>query len=158
MKNTKEINKNQVSIESLVLKAKYRELKRPVLLKIAKTFEIKRRWDMRKEELIDNIVEEKAKRGDFEVENNIEEPKRTTRDYADNAEVGIIVAFKYKGNMLSGKIKEICPDGFKVQTIRGTEFYVLKENVKWFKTGRRWPKHIFTQLRGDSNGKEKEGK
>ena len=87
--------------------------------------------------------------------------KKRKEDYAKTVELGVIIAFEYineqgKIIVVSGKILKRQENGFEVQTIRGTKMNVLLEDVLWYKTGRRWPKYIFTLLQGKDDYGEKE--
>ena len=68
--------------------------------------------------------------------------------YERNAEIGMIVAFYVnKKALFSGKIKEIHEFKFVIETLNGTRFIVPKSSVAWYKTGKRWPKGIFNELK-----------
>lgn len=84
--------------------------------------------------------------------------KNTTLDYLESAEIGSIVAFNtvIKGveRTLSGKlidrITEREPNGNRIaviETKNGSTFEIDHENVIWVKTGDRWPRWVFEQLK-----------
>lgn len=106
------------------------------LLLIAKDLNIIGRHNLKKAELI------KA----------IESKSQTTRDlnkkrYENSVQLGTIVAFVVNENvMFSGKIVEIYQDKFGIQTKNGIKYLVKKSDVKWYKTGSRWPKGIYQEL------------
>ena len=81
--------------------------------------------------------------------------KNTTQQYLENAEIGVIVAFrvKLKGvtQTLSGMLVEKATgDKVRVATIKtknGTSFVVDYYDIIWVKTGERWPRWIFEELK-----------
>jgi hypothetical protein len=134
-----------------------RNFKVTELREAAKSYGISGCWDMRKEDLIKAILDLEI--ATEEEKDKMEMQKRTTEDYGKNVEVGTIVAFKHEDRLISGKIIKIVADAgeennFIIQTIRGTSLVIGRKDVKWYKTGRRWPKFIFEQLRGITNGQE----
>lgn len=113
------------------------------LLEIAKRMNIKGRHDMRKSELIDAITSSdthETQKGQYV----------SKVQYIDNAKVGTIIAFRVSDRkVLSGKIEEIHSAGFVVSTKNGVRFTVRKKNVVWVKTGSRWPKGVYMELKGE---------
>lgn len=82
--------------------------------------------------------------------------KSTTMQYLENAEFGVIVAFRteIKGSLrtLSGKLagRTTTDDGVRlanIETKNGSMFTVAYEDIIWVKTGERWPKWIFEELK-----------
>lgn len=74
---------------------------------------------------------------------------KTRDEYLENLEVGLLIAFKNDGKMISAKVIEIHDDQVKVETKNGSMYFVKKENIAWIKTGKRWPKGIFNALRNN---------
>ena len=163
----------QITIDDAICKEELRKVKVSGLRTLAKRYFIQGRWEMTKEDLIDNIVKsgrlnmmdvyfnEGEECMDIKEELMEMRNKRSTKDYGKTAEVGIIIAFESPTpdrQLISGKITKIVADrfAFEVQTVKGAKYIVFPDNVKWYKTGRRWPKHIYNQLRGVPNA-ENEG-
>lgn len=72
------------------------------------------------------------------------------------AKEGVLVAFErideldnHKHKVLSGMIVNVFDTTFEVKTKNGKMFVVPKHSVLWVKTGKRWPKGIYQQLRGE---------
>lgn len=141
------------------------------LREIAKGLNIKGRWDMTKEQLINEIEGIRWSEAEIVFETDCVIPKntktnpeglhevtKTTLEYLNNAEVGTLVAFKRNSSKdiaMSGKF--ISFDGSKVtiESKRGTMFKVSPENIIWVKTGTRWPKWVFALFNKET--KEVEG-
>lgn len=132
---------------------------------IAKELNIKGRWDMSKDQLINEI--EACRWSDAEIvfETDCAIPKekkthpegtqkvtKTTLDYLLSAEPGTLVAFKRNNKEVAMSGKFISFDGSKVtiESKRGTLFKVNQENVIWVKTGIRWPKWVFALFNKES--------
>lgn len=115
-------------------------MKLPALLLIAKERNIRGRHEMRKNQIIDAIIET----------NEPEAPEIGDRTkYVDNIRIGVLVAFRVNDQKaLSGKIEEIHVAGFVVKTKNGIRFNVRKKNIMWVKTGERWPKGVYLALKG----------
>lgn len=77
--------------------------------------------------------------------------KLTPSEYFIQTELGVIVAFKAKANgkdvTLSGKLVERNGDVATVTTKNGTNFKIKKEDVVWVRTGARWPRWVFDELK-----------
>lgn len=84
--------------------------------------------------------------------------KVTTLEYVETIELGAIVAFKsvIKGSerTLSGKlVKRIVdkhPGGERtavIETKNGSTFCVDFDDIIWVKTGERWPRWVFDELK-----------
>jgi hypothetical protein len=69
-------------------------------------------------------------------------------DYVQDAEVGILVAFKFRGKVRSGKIVDKKLGALIIETQNGTPYTVLNEDIVWVKTGDRWPRQVFALLKG----------
>ena len=125
------------------------------LMVIAKELSIEGRSKMKKEQLINAILEDA-----YEAPKQLPEahilPQTTRIDspkdsYIDSAKVGVLVAFRVNDHkVLSGMIKEIKKDSFIVETKMGPVFNVPKGKVIWVKTGPRWPRGVYLALRGEA--------
>ena len=82
--------------------------------------------------------------------------KNTTLEYLKNAELGsTIVAFRteIKGvaRTLSGKLIARtlvgAPDLMLIETKNGSQFEVDSNDIIWVKTGDRWPRWVFEELK-----------
>ena len=115
------------------------------LREIAKQMHISGRWDMNKTQLVEAII-----KADLEKESSDENSKENR---ISRAEAGLLVAFKMKDfkhevvKLMTGKIVENKQDYMIVETRLGTIKVVEKEDVVWVKTGKRWPKQIYSILR-----------
>ena len=81
----------------------------------------------------------------------MERHERQTRDkleYIKDAEVGVLVAFRFRDKVRSGKIIRKQDGLLVIETHNGTTYNVLYEDVVWVKTGDRWPKQVFNMLKG----------
>jgi hypothetical protein len=130
------------------------------LLEIAKSNGIVGRHAMRKQQLIDALVDDEEKR---HVESRLSESRiddaphhsidRTVKEsvYLCSAKEGTVVAFKKKNTdrVASAKIVSNCVEKqtLQVQTSRGKYFSVPYNDVLWVKTGTRWPRGVFELLR-----------
>jgi hypothetical protein len=103
----------------------------------------------------------------------IEDPDRDVRtkgDYIHNAEEGLIVAFRLNftaksglqlTKVISGKILENNKEEevYIVETRNGLKYCVPYPSVVWVKTGGRWPKGVYDEMKqGSIAVDEKEGK
>lgn len=145
----------------------------PSLLRLATVMNVRGRWKMKKEQLVDILagrpkLERKAVTVKKAVkQNTLEEvlateeewaekaPKeavtKNKHDYIESAKIGTIIAFKVTDKKaLSGKIEEIGKSQFLVKTKNGVLFTVKKENVLWVKTTSRWPKGVYLALKGEA--------
>lgn len=86
---------------------------------------------------------------------------KTKEDYIKNAEVGLIVAFRlnFDANsgvkltkVISGKILENNSDDeeYIVETVNGLKYGVPHDTVIWVKTGNRWPKGVYEEMKQGS--------
>lgn len=72
--------------------------------------------------------------------------------YLDNAKIGVFVAFRVNSTKtLSGKIEEIHKADFVIETKNGVRFTIKKSAVIWVKSGSRWPRGVFLELKGVAN-------
>lgn len=95
---------------------------------------------------------------------------KTKGDYIENAEEGLIVAFRLNfeaksglklTKVISGKIVENNKeDGiYIVETRNGLKYGVPYPSVVWVKTGGRWPKGVYNEMKqGSVVVNEKQGK
>lgn len=122
------------------------------LLVIAKEYQIVGRHDMKKQQLIDAIVEfEKALN-----EITVNTVSKSRDDYIKNLKSGDIVAFQFyspfgKKIARSAKVVDAHPgeEGVTVQDKIGNEYFVYKSNILWVKTGKRWPKFVYLMFKGE---------
>lgn len=75
------------------------------------------------------------------------------------AKEGVLVAFECFSQkeptlkkVFSGMITTVLEDGFDVQTKNGKMYKVLKSQILWVKTSKRWPKEIYEMLRSEKLG------
>lgn len=126
------------------------------LLVIAKEYQIVGRHDMKKQQLIDAIVEvleiEKALgKTDAGAANKIHD------DYVKNLKPGDIIAFQFHspfGKKITRSAKVIDPHpgevGLTVQDKLGNKYFVYRSKILWVKTGKRWPKYIYSMFKGET--------
>lgn len=116
------------------------------LLEIAKDLQIVGRHNMRKEILVDAIIEKEKQGTLFKEKTPFLAQDNPKKEYERNAKIGVLVAF-YAGNrMYSGKIIEIHEERFRIETKRGVRYLINKSDVAWYKTGRRWPRGVYEEL------------
>lgn len=123
------------------------------LLIIAKEYQIVGRHDMKKQQLIDAIIDHEK----FLSETNAKSVNRMHEDYIRNIKQNDIVAFQFyspfgRKIVRSAKVVDVHPDkiGFTVQDKVGNEYFVYKSNILWVKTGKRWPKYIYSMFKGET--------
>lgn len=126
------------------------------LLAIAKEYQIVGRHDMKKQQLIDAIVEiaeiEKAL-----GETDTSAVNKTHDDYVKNLKPGDIIAFQFHspfGKKITRSAKVIDPHpgeaGLTVQDKIGNKYFVYRSKILWVKTGKRWPKYIYSMFKGET--------
>lgn len=97
-----------------------------------------------KGELIDNIL------GTQKTE--IQSPAKGKEDYIETIQIGVLVAFREPetNRLNTAKVvnKSTKSRKLKVQTQYGAEFTIPYESVAWVKTGSRWPRGIYNELKG----------
>lgn len=120
------------------------------LLTIAKEYQIVGRYDMKKQQLINAIAE-------FEKALSETTTIKTHEDYVKNLKSGDLIAFQFynpfgKKIIRSAKVVDAYPGeiGLTVQDKIGNEYFVYKSNVLWVKTGKRWPKYIYSMFKGEA--------
>lgn len=107
----------------------------------------------------DYLLNEKAKSEAFLIEEQRE--ARTKDDYIFNAEEGLIVAFRLNftskddiklTKVISGKITENNKEDeiYTVETRNGLKYGVPYQSVVWVKTGERWPKGVYDEMKQGS--------
>ena len=79
--------------------------------------------------------------------------------YIENINIGTIVAFRLSnGKVKSAKVtnKSTKNRKLKLETEYGAEYIISYDDVIWVRTGKRWPRGVYTLLKGqvDANGKE----
>lgn len=128
------------------------------LLVIAKEYKIVGRYDMKKQQLIDAIVEiEKTLTEKALNEAATNTISKSHDDYVKNLKSGDIIAFQFyspfgKKIVRSAKVVDAHPGeiGLTVQDKIGNEYFVYKSNILWVKTGKRWPKYIYSMFKGET--------
>lgn len=126
------------------------------LLAIAKEYQIVGRHDMKKQQLIDAIVEVvEIEKASSETDASI--ANKTHDDYVENLKQGDIIAFQFHnpfGKKITRSAKVIDPHpgeiGTTVQDKIGNKYFVYKSNILWVKTGKRWPKYIYSMFKGET--------
>lgn len=94
------------------------------------------------------------------IEDNEKESK-SKEDYIVDAEEGIIVAFRLKfksksgvklKKVISGKILEnnVEEETYVIETRNGLKYGVPYAAVVWVKTGNRWPKGVYEEMKQGS--------
>lgn len=122
------------------------------LLAIAKEYQIVGRHDMKKQQLIDAIVEsEKA------LDETVTDTASKSRDdYIKNLKSGDIVAFRFynpsgKKIVKSAKVVDAHTGeaGATVQDKFGNQYFVYRSNILYVKIGKYWPRHIYFMFKGE---------
>lgn len=123
------------------------------LLVIAKEYQIVGRYGMKKQQLIDAIVELEKASGKTVVS----VVNKTHDDYVKNLKSGDIIAFQFHspfGKKIARSAKVIDPHpgevGLTVQDKIGNKYFVYKSKILWVKTGKRWPKYIYSMFKGET--------
>lgn len=115
-------------------------------------------------EVIDTSTTTPNSENDYAVQIGAES-KRSQADYINNIDIGMIIAFKVSPDKaISAKVEDIDydtekegPDSRTLTTVycrtkNGIEYKVPRKAIIWVKTGTRWPRGIFLQLkRGAEN-------
>lgn len=115
-------------------------------------------------EVIDTSTTTANSENDYAVQIGAES-KRSQADYINNIDIGMIIAFKVSPDKaISAKVEDIDydtekegPDSRTLTTVycrtkNGIEYKVPRKAIIWVKTGTRWPRGIFLQLkRGAEN-------
>ena len=154
------------------------------LRELAKDMNISGRWDMTKEQLIDAILgaevvkttnESESAKDECKVDNhdvvevedkvekesaNVEVDMKQKMPYIENIEIGTIVAFRLSnGKLKSAKAmrKSTKNRKLKLETDYGAEYIVSYDDIVWVRTGKRWPRGVYNELKGlVSNDKEEQ--
>lgn len=107
------------------------------LMKLATSLGIKGAWNMKKNDLIDQISR-------FESDND-------KNDRIQNAPIGTIVAFKAPGGRIRSakiKLRSTANRRLLVCTEYDAEYNISYDDVIWVKSGKRWPKGVYNLLKG----------
>lgn len=130
----------------------YDILSKKELLAIARAYQIVGRYDMKKQQLLDAIVEVEKTLNEVAVNT----ASKSHDDYIKNLKSGDIVAFQFYspfGRKIarSAKIVDAYLDeeGVTVQDKIGNEYFIYKSNILWVKTGKRWPKFVYLMFKGE---------
>lgn len=146
------------------------------LRELAKELNISGRWDMTKEQLVEEIMKAN-KNGDEAIvsevcdvtveEDNVtvvagEVADEKKMKYIENVKAGTIVAFRTShGKVKSAKVvkKSTKNRRLKLVTSYDAEYNISFDDVVWVRTGKRWPKGVYCELKGISEDEyEKRGK
>lgn len=143
---------------------------------LAKEKNIKGRWDMTKEDLIEAILkaetmgvetkQNESAEDEQKVDNqisvevinkeekeitNIEIDMKQKMSYIENISIGTLLAFRLSnGKVKSAKVirKSTKNRKLKVETNYGAEYIISYDDVIWVRTGKRWPKGVYNLLKG----------
>lgn len=110
-------------------------------------------------EVIDTSTTTANSENDYAVQIGAES-KRSQADYINNIDIGMTIAFKVSPDKaISAKVEDIDydtekegPDSRTLTTVycrtkNGIEYKVPRKAIIWVKTGTRWPRGIFLQLK-----------
>ena len=107
------------------------------LMKLATSLGIKGAWNMKKDDLINQIT-------GLESDND-------KNDRIQNAPIGTIVAFKAPGGRIRSakiKLRSTANRRLLVCTEYDAEYNISYDDVIWVKSGKRWPKGVYNLLKG----------
>ena len=107
------------------------------LMKLATSLGIKGAWNMKKDDLINQI-------SGLESDND-------KNDRIQNAPIGTIVAFKSPGGRIRSakiKLRSTANRRLLVCTEYDAEYNISYDDVIWVKSGKRWPKGVYNLLKG----------
>ena len=107
------------------------------LMKLATSLGIKGAWNMKKDDLINQI-------SGLESDND-------KNDRIQNASIGTIVAFKAPGGRIRSakiKLRSTANRRLLVCTEYNAEYNISYDDVIWVKSGKRWPKGVYNLLKG----------
>lgn len=107
------------------------------LMKLATSLGIKGAWNMKKDDLINQI-------SGLESDND-------KNDRIQNALIGTIVAFKAPGGRIRSakiKLRSTANRRLLVCTEYDAEYNISYDDVIWVKSGKRWPKGVYNLLKG----------
>ena len=126
------------------------------LLVIAKEYQIVGRHNMKKQQLIDAIVEVAEIKKALD-ETDVSTVNKTHNDYIKNLKPGDIIAFQFHspfGKKIIRSAKVIDPHPGEVclivQDKIGNKYFIRKSSILWVKTGKRWPKYIYSMFKGET--------
>lgn len=126
----------------------------------ARDHDVPQAYKMKREELekvLTNIVNKRDARMAKATEKAFGgAPRITSIDtkerYRKSAAPGTLVAFRLSGKLMTAKIEKVQhrtnSSDLEVHTKNGTKIHIDAMDVLWFKTGARWPKSIFDELKG----------
>lgn len=107
------------------------------LMKLATSLGIKGAWNMKKDDLINQI-------SGLESDND-------KNDRIQNSPIGTIVAFKAPGGRIRSakiKLRSTANRRLLVCTEYDAEYNISYDDVIWVKSGKRWPKGVYNLLKG----------
>jgi hypothetical protein len=84
---------------------------------------------------------------------NVEDNSSRKQHYIDSVEVGVLVAFhnsEKDGKMDTAKVinKSTKSKKLMLETQYGKQYIISFDDVAWVKTGTRWPRGIYRELKG----------
>lgn len=137
------------------------------LLAVAKELNIAGRHGMKKPDLLEAVLKAQKKHvksTEVKIKGRLTEPAedhstpvyaekivKPKSNYLDTAKVGMMIAFRVSADKtISGKIVKIIDGSFIAETKNGIQFKVDKKAVIWVRTGDRWPKGVYMELKGMS--------
>ena len=109
---------------------------------------------------VDNhdVVEEEDKVEKKSASANVDMARKMP--YIENIEIGTLVAFRFSnGKVKSAKVtrKSTKNRKLKLETDYGAEYIVSYDDIVWVRTGKRWPRGVYNELKGlVNNGKEEQ--
>lgn len=126
--------------------------------KVAKDFGVKRykgKSMISKKELIDGIckaMESNDDVADAQVKNEIVVDRKAKDERILSAPIGTLIAFREPetGKLNTAKLtnRNKTKKLIKCETQYGKEFLISFSDIVWTKTGSRWPKSIYNELKG----------
>lgn len=139
------------------------------IMKYGTALGVKGMWDMKKADAINAVLSaQEAQENDNGNDCNAEgagevetTAKKKKIDYVDAVEVGMLIAFKVsETKAISAKVKKRSTQNRKllVETQYGVEYKISFDDVIWVKTGKRWPRGVYSLLKGVDNNVEAEAK
>jgi transcription termination factor Rho len=125
------------------------------LMKLATSVGVKGAWTMKKNEVIQAILQKTAKDGK-NTEEEVEVPKKEDRmvakqEYIETAPIGTLVAFYAPdGKVRTAKImkRSVKNKKLKVETEYKAEYIIHFQDVLWVRTSNRWPRGVYNLLKG----------
>jgi len=89
------------------------------------------------------------------LEGALKTPAVSKSYYIANIKRGVIIAFKVGCKTISGMVEEIHKNEIVAECKNGMRYIVLNSNIVWVKTGDRWPRGVYLDLKGVVEGEHK---